>query len=110
MGPVTALVVIAWDPRIRAYDYAEIHSAFPGVLQLTGGFEGSDLVFRGEDSRGGRRRSVRAVWKETGPDAWTVTWSEKERGELGPVVTRTLSRAAASPPGSPPSSSPSPHP
>ncbi len=104
MGRVTAVVVIAWDPRARVYDYAEIHSAFPGVLRLTGRFEGAELIFRGADARGGRRRSVRAVWKESGTDAWTVTWSEKGRGRFEPVVTRTLSRGAApSPPGSPPS-------
>lgn len=112
MGRVTALVVVSWDPRAKAYDYSEIHSAFPGVLHLTGRFEGSDLVFRGVDRRTGERRSVRAVWKEQGKDAWTITWSEGE-GEGGrrlePVVTRTLKRSAASAASSPaPSSSPSP--
>jgi hypothetical protein len=108
MGRVTALVVVAWDPERHAYDYEEIHGAFPGVLHLTGRFEGSDLVFRGEDARTGKRRAVRAVWKELGQDRWTITWSEGERGRLEPVMTRTLDRAGASAP--PPSPSPSPSP
>jgi len=109
MGRVTALLVVSWDPRLRAYDYAEIHGAFPGVLHLTGRFEGGDLVFRGEDARAGGRRKVRAVWKEQGQDAWTITWSESEHGRWEPVVTRTLAREGApspSPPASPSPSSP----
>jgi hypothetical protein len=93
MGRVAALVVVSWDPARRAYDYAEIHGAFPGVLHLTGRFEGGDLVFRGEDARTGKRRPVRAVWKGLGGDSWTITWSEGERGRLEPVMTRTLRRA-----------------
>ena len=112
MGRVAALVVVSWDPARRAYDYAEIHGAFPGVLHLTGRFEGGDLVFRGEDARTGRRRSVRAVWKELGGDSWTITWSEGERGRLEPVMTRTLRRAppSLSSPSPPPSPSSPPRP
>ena len=105
MGRVTALLVVSWDPARRAYDYAEIHGAFPGVLHLTGRFEGGDLVFRGDDTRTGERRSVRAVWKELGQDAWTITWSQGEKGRWEPVMTRRLRRADASAPsGSPPPS------
>jgi hypothetical protein len=107
MGRVTALLVVAWDPARRAYDYAEIHGAFPGVLHLTGRFEGGDLVFRGEDARTGRRRSVRAVWKELGQNAWTIMWSEGEPGRLEPVMTRRLRRAEPSAPWPSPRPSPS---
>jgi hypothetical protein len=112
MGRVAALLVVSWDPARKAYDYAEIHGGFPGVLHLTGRFEGGDLVFRGEDARTGKRRSIRAVWKELGHDSWTITWSEGERGRLEPVMTRTLRRAEASAPSPSPRPSPSspPHP
>jgi hypothetical protein len=112
MGRVAALLVVAWDPALNAYDYAEIHGAFPGVLHLTGRFEGGDLVFRGEDARTGKRRSVRAVWKELGKDAWTITWSDGERGRLEPVMTRSLHRVDSSVPSPSPSPRPStpPHP
>jgi len=92
MGRVAAIVVVSWDPARKAYDYAEVHGAFPGILHLTGRFEGGDLVFRGEDARSGERRSVRSVWKDLGKEAWTMTWSEGERGRLEPVMTRTLRR------------------
>ena len=112
MGRVEALLVVSWDPARRAYDYAQIHGAFPGVLHLTGRFEGGDLVFRGDDTRTGKRRSVRAVWKELGQDSWTITWSEGEPGRLEPVMTRTLRRVEARGPApSPrPSASSPPHP
>lgn len=96
MGRVAALLVVAWDPARKAYDYAEIHGAFPGVRHLTGRFENGDLVFRGEDARTGKRRSVRIVWKGLGQDAWTITWSEGEPGRLEPVMTRRLVRGQVS--------------
>jgi len=108
MGRVAALVVVSWDPGRRAYDYAEVHGAFPGVLNLTGRFEGGDLVFRGEDARSEERRSVRAVWKELGQDSWTITWSEGERGRLETVMTQRLRRVESSAPPPSPSAPPLP--
>jgi len=104
MGRVAALLVVSWDPARKAYDYAEVHGAFPGVLHLTGRFKGGDLVFRGQDARTGESRSVRAVWRGLGKGSWTITWSEGERGRLEPVMTRTLRRADAPAPHPSPSS------
>ncbi|HTR04601.1 MAG TPA: hypothetical protein VMN82_15555 [Thermoanaerobaculia bacterium] len=96
MGRVTALVILAWSPPRKVYDYEEIHSAFPGVLRLTGRFEGGDLVFRGKDAREGRARTLRVVWKGLGQDAWSMEWSEAEaRGRFKKIVTVQLRRAPA---------------
>ena len=77
MGRVTAPVPISWDPRLRAYDDAEIQGAFPGRTGPDGAVRG-DLVFRSEDARAGERHKARAVWKEQEQEAWTITWSEGE--------------------------------
>lgn len=75
MGRVTALAVLSWDPKRRLYELDEVHSAFPGVLRLTGRFEKGDLVFRGEDARTGNKRSVRLAWRGLGTDTWTSSSS-----------------------------------
>jgi hypothetical protein len=96
MGRVTALAVLAWDPERGAYAFDEIHSAFPGVLHLTGRFENGDLVLRGEDSRTGSREAVRLVWKGIGQDAWSSSWNAgPQRGRVEEVVATELHRAAA---------------
>ncbi len=95
MGQVTAVLVLSWDPNRRFYELEEIHSAFPGVLRLTGRFEKGDLVFRGQDARSGRARSVRVVWKGLGQDSWNASASEAgARGRMEPVVDTALSRAS----------------
>jgi hypothetical protein len=75
MGHVTALAVLSWDPARRLYELDEVHSAFPGVLHLTGRFEKGDLVFRGEDARTGDKRSIRLAWRGLGADTWTSSSS-----------------------------------
>ena len=80
MGRVTALAVLAWDPARRVYELDEIHSAFPGVFNLTGRFEKGDLVFRGKSVRTGEGRAVRLVWKGLGQDAMTAVMSASEEG------------------------------
>ena len=95
MGNVTARRILAWDPDRRVYELDEIHSAFPGVLHLTGRFEAGDLVFRGIDSRAGAARSVRLVWKGLGQDAWTEEAAVSLRkGAFDPVVTTAFQRAS----------------
>jgi hypothetical protein len=95
MGSVTARRILAWDPGRRLYELDEIHSAFPGVLHLTGRFEAGDLVFRGTDTRTGTERSVRLVWKGLGRDAWTEDASEAPaNGAFEPVVTTGFTRAS----------------
>lgn len=96
MGHVTGLAVLSWDPALRRYDLEQIHSVFPGVLHLTGGFEKGDLVFRGEDSRTGEKRAVRLAWKGLGGDLWQASASASEnRGPMQEVVTMALRRAEA---------------
>jgi hypothetical protein len=96
MGHVTALAVVSWDPARRSYELDEIHSAFPGVLHLTGQFEKGDLVFRGQDARTGRKLRVRLVWTGLGQDAWTTRWSEAgEHGRMEEVVATELTRSPA---------------
>ena len=93
MGHVTALVVLAWDPGHRRYDLDEIHSAFPGVLHLTGRFENGDLVFRGTDAREGAPRPIVVAWKGLGEDAWSASASRVgEHGRREPVVETSLRR------------------
>jgi hypothetical protein len=95
MGHVTGMIVLAWDPRERRYELDEIHSAFPGVLHLTGRFEKGDLVFRGSDAREGEPRRVVVVWKGLGQDAWSASTSRiGERGRTEPVVDTTLRRSS----------------
>ena len=94
MGRVTALIVLAWDPDHRRYDLDEIHSAFPGVLHLTGRFENGDLVFRGTDAREGASRPIVVVWKGLGQDAWSSSAARVgEHGRREPVVETTLRRS-----------------
>ena len=94
MGHVAARWFLAWDPERRLYELDEVHSAFPGVLRLTGRFEGGDLVFRGTDARAEGPRAVRLVWKGLGRDTWTEDSSEAPKGgRFEPVVTRSLTRA-----------------
>jgi hypothetical protein len=93
MGHVTSRRILAWDSDRRLYELDEIHSAFPGVLHLTGRFEEGDLVFRGTDARTGAPRSVRLVWKGLGQDAWTANASEAPQGgRFEPVVTAAFTR------------------
>ena len=95
MGSVTVRRILAWDPDRRLYELDEIHSAFPGVLHLTGRFEKGDLVFRGTDERAGEARSVLLVWKGLGQDAWTSETSEAPRGgRFEPVMTSSFTRSA----------------
>lgn len=95
MGHVTARRFLAWDPDRRLYELDEIHSAFPGVLHLTGRFENGDLVFRGTDTRTGTARSVRIVWKGLGADAWTEDVAEAHKdGRFEPVVTAAFARSS----------------
>jgi len=96
MGRVTARRILAWDPDRKLYELDEIHSAFPGVLHLTGRFEGGDLVFRGTDTRTGTARSVHLVWNGLGEDAWTEDASEAPRGKrFEPVATTAFTRSPA---------------
>jgi len=96
MGHVTFRWILAWDPERRFYELDEIHSAFPGVLHLTGRFEGGDLVFRGSDERTGAACSVRLVWKGLGQDAWSEDAAEAPKGgRFEPVVTTAFTRPAA---------------
>lgn len=98
MGHVTALAVLAWDPARRLYELDEIHSAFPGVLHLTGRFEKADLVFRGKGGRTGEERAVRLVWKGFGQDAWTaVLGAAEEGGRMERVWTMELRRKPGAP-------------
>ncbi len=95
MGHVTAVLVLSWDPNRRLYELEEIHSAFPGVLRLTGRFEKGDLVFRGQDARAGRARSVRLVWIGLGQDSWNSSASESGAGgRMEPVVETALTRSS----------------
>jgi hypothetical protein len=94
MGHVTALVVLAWDPDARRYVLDEIHSAFPGVLHLTGRFESGDLVFRGTDAREGAPHPIVVAWKGLGQDSWSVrAMRVGEHGRREPVVETALSRS-----------------
>jgi hypothetical protein len=98
MGHVTALAVLAWDPARRLYELDEIHSAFPGVLHLTGRFEKADLVFRGKSGRTGEERAVRLVWKGLGQDAWTAVLGAAEAGgRLERAWTMELRRKPGAP-------------
>lgn len=93
MGNVTAHALLSWDPARKLYTLDEAHSAFSGVLRLTGRFEKGDLVFRGEDTREGEKRAVRLVWAGLGQGEWTATRSASEQGgRMEPVVTTRLHR------------------
>ena len=95
MGHVTAVLLLSWDPNRRLYELEEIHSAFPGVLRLTGRFEKGDLVFRGQDARTGSARSVLLVWKGLGQDSWNSSASEAGAGgRMEPVVDTALLRSS----------------
>jgi len=96
MGRVTAQAVLAWDPARRLFELDEIHSAFPGVLNLMGRFEKGDLVFRGKSLRTGEKGAVRLVWKGLGQDAWTAVLSASEEGgRMERVWTMELRRKPA---------------
>ena len=95
MGGIQGSGMMSWDPIRRVYLVDTVSSLFPGILRLTGRFEGSDLVLSGEDTGTGRRRSVRLVLRGIGPDGWTETLSEKERGRWEEVVARRFRKARA---------------
>jgi hypothetical protein len=90
MGRVTAKAMLSWDPVRRVYLLDRIHSAFPGILRLTGRFSKGDLVFRGEDTAAGKPRPVRLAMKNPGPDGWTETLDAAEAG--GPMKRVVTSR------------------
>ena len=81
----------------RLYELDEIHSAFPGVLHLTGGFEKGDLVIRGKSLRTGKESAVRIVWKGLGQDAWTAALSVSEGGRMERAWTMELRRKPGAP-------------
>jgi hypothetical protein len=58
MGGYSAMAVLAWDPVRRTYVLDRVHSLFPGIVRLAGGFEKGDLVFRGEDRWTGEKRAL----------------------------------------------------
>ena len=96
MGGVQGRGLISWDPVRRVYLFDSVSSLFPGIVRLTGRFEGARLVLAGEDTGIGRRRAVRLVVEEIGADGWTETLSEKENGRWQEVVTRRFRRASGS--------------
>jgi hypothetical protein len=87
------------------YLFDSVSSLFPGIVRLTGRFEGPRLVLSGEDTGTGRRRALRLVLEGIGPDGWTETLSEKEEGRWQEVVTRKFRRAGPAA-GNPPRPSP----
>ena len=98
MGRVTALEVLSWEPLRRLYALDSVHSAFPGVLRLTGRFDGGALVFMGEDSSRGERETVRLVFHDPAPDSWTRTLESSARGgPRRPVVTLRARKKASVP-------------
>ena len=92
MGGVQGRGLISWDPIRRVYLVDSVSSLFPGIVRLTGRFEGARLVLTGEDTGTGRRRAVRLVLDGIGRDGWTETLSEKEKGRWVEVVTRRFRR------------------
>ena len=99
MGGVQGSGAIGWDPVTRFYLLDSVSSVFPGILRLTGRFEGADLVLSGDDTSTGEKRAVRLVVNGLGPDGWTETLSRRESGRWEEVVRRTFRKA---PPGSHP--------
>ena len=95
MGGIQGSGLISWDPVRRVYLLDSISSLFPGIVRLTGRFEGADLVLSGEDTGTGTKRTVRLVMKGIGADGWTETLSEKEEGRWEDVVTRRFRKAPA---------------
>ncbi len=82
MGGYTARSVLSWDPARRTYVLDTVHSLFPGIARLTGGFEKGSLVLRGNDPRAGEKRAARLVFAVLSEAGWTETL---ESGK--PVVT-----------------------
>ena len=98
MGRVTALEILSWEPVRRLYVLDTVHSAFPGVLRLTGRFEGGALVFMGEDASRGEKETVRLVFRDPAPDSWTRTLEASSRvGSKRPVVTLKARKKAPAP-------------
>jgi hypothetical protein len=97
MGRVTSRTILSWDPSDRLYRLDRIHSAFPGILRLSGGFEGGDLVFRGEDSSTGRRLPVRLVFTGWASDRLTETLEVVDGKRASPVVTIRFARTPPAP-------------
>jgi hypothetical protein len=95
MGGIQGSGLISWDPVRRVYLLDSISSLFPGIVRLTGRFEGADLVLSGEDTGTGAKRTVRLVLKGIDTDGWTETLSEKEKGRWEDVVIRRFRKAPA---------------
>jgi hypothetical protein len=93
MGGVQGTGLISWDPVRRVYLFDSVSSLFPGIVRLTGRFEDNRLVLTGDDTGTGRTRSLRLVVEGIGPEGWTETLSEKEKGRWREVVTRRFRKA-----------------
>jgi hypothetical protein len=89
MGSYTVRAVLAWDPERRVYVLDTVHSLFPGVTRMTGGFEKGSLVLRGADPQTGEKRAARLVLAGLSGTGWTETLDGEK-----PVVT-TVFRADA---------------
>jgi len=88
MGGYTVRAILSWDPERRVYVLDAVHSLFPGIARLMGGFEKESLVLRGTDPLTGEKRAARLVFGGMSEEGWTEALDAGE-----PVVT-TVFRAA----------------
>ncbi len=95
MGGHSSRSFLAWDPAGRAYVLDTIHSLFPGIRRLIGRLEKGVLVFRGEDTWTGVRRSLRVTWKDLSTKGWTEVVEASERGGPFRLVVTSRFRPAA---------------
>lgn len=89
MGSYTTRSILAWDPERRTYVLDTVHSLFPGIARMNGGFEKGNLVLRGTDHRTGEKRAARLVFTGLSGAGWT------ESLESGKPVVTTVFRPDA---------------
>lgn len=95
MGGYSSWAMLAWDPAGKTYVLDRVHSLFPGVARLAGGFEKGDLVFRGQDRWTGLERSLVLRIENPSPSGFRETLDAQEKGRPSQrVVTARFEKAS----------------
>jgi hypothetical protein len=61
VGDFEGLLVMTWDPKVKAYNSYVFGNGFPGCVVQTGQFEGDALVFRSDFAAEGVKVQLRNV-------------------------------------------------
>ena len=73
MGIFSGIGITTWNPAEKAYHVYWTDNSGPGVLVLTGKWEGKDLVFTGSDMMAGKKLLTRHAFTEITPTTYTYT-------------------------------------